>query len=311
MFTVIGEALLDMVQAEKGGGFVARPGGGPMNIAIGLRRLGHPTQLMARLSDGALGRLVREHVAANHLGLEASVSTSQQTTLAFASLDEEGRASYDFYVEGTADWGWTASELARLPATTRVLHTGSVVAALQPGADEVLALLARLHAAADVLTSYDPNMRPALVGQHAEAVARTERFVRASNVVKASDEDLDWLYPGVDHLEVLRGWTIGGAALAVMTRGPEGALAVTAHDDVIELPGLQIDVVDTIGAGDAFQSGLLSGLADGGWASPEAVHSLTRDGLHDVLDRAIRVAALTCQRAGADPPTRDELNDQP
>jgi fructokinase len=309
VFTVIGEALLDMVQSERGGAFVARPGGGPMNIAIGLHRLGHPTHLMARLSDGALGRIVRDHLEANGLPLGHCVTTSDQTTLAFASLDDTGRASYDFYVDGTADWGWTVAELDRLPATTQVLHTGSLATCVRPGADAVLSLFVRAHAGGSVLTSYDPNVRPALAGNHTDAVARVESFVAAAHVVKASDEDVGWLYPGRDPLEVLRMWTGHGPALAVLTRGPEGCVAVSAAGVTVEVPGQRVDVVDTIGAGDAFESGLLSGLADGGAAAPAKIASIGRDLLSDVLERAGRIAALTCRRAGADPPTRAELDE--
>jgi fructokinase len=308
LFTVIGEALLDMVQAEQRGHFVARPGGGPMNIAIGLHRLGHPTHLMARLSDGALGCLVRAHLEANGLPLDGCVTTSEQTTLAFASLDEVGRASYDFYVNGTADWGWSMAELSRLPATTRVLHTGSLATAIRPGADAVLSLFVRVHAGGQTLTSYDPNVRPALAGDHADAVARVESFVAAAHVVKASDEDVGWLYPDHDPLEVLRDWTGHGPALAVLTKGPEGCAAVTAAGDLVEVPAGPVRVVDTIGAGDAFESGLLSSLADSGLATPEKIGAIAPDTLRAVLHRAVRAAALTCQRAGADPPTRDELD---
>lgn len=307
MFTVIGEALLDMVQAEPGGAFAARPGGGPMNIAIGLHRLGHPTHLMARLSDGALGRIVRRHLEANGLPVDGCVTTSEQTTLAFASLDADGRASYDFYVNGTADWGWTVAELDRLPRTTEVLHTGSLATAIPPGAGAVLSLFVHTHAGGRLLTSYDPNVRPALAGGHADAVARVESFVAAAHVVKASDEDLAWLYPGRDPIELLREWTNYGPSLAVLTRGPEGCVAVTAGGDTVEVPGEQVSVVDTIGAGDAFESGLLSGLADAGLASPTTIGATRPDTLRGVLARAVRASALTCRRSGADPPTRAEL----
>jgi fructokinase len=309
VFTVVGEALLDMVQVERGGDFAARPGGGPMNIAIGLQRLGHPTELMARLSTGALGAIVREHVERNGVGLAAAVSTDEQTTLAFASLDEHGRATYDFYVHDTADWGWTITELDRLPPTTQVIHTGSLATAIEPAADAIASLLERLHDAGAVLTSYDPNVRPALVGSRTAAVTQVERLVRAAHVAKASDEDLGWLYPGIPAQDSLHRWSEMGPALVVMTRGPDGCVGLVSGGEPVPVPGRQVQLVDTIGAGDSFSSALLSGLADAGCATPATIGGVTSDVLERVLSRATLAAALTCQRAGADPPTRAELDE--
>ncbi len=308
MFAVLGEALLDMVQPEPGTTYIARPGGGPFNIAVGLRRLGHPTVLMARLSTGPLGVIVRDHARANDVDLSGCVETPDQTTLAFASLDDVGRASYDFYVLGTADWGWTPDELQHVPADTRVFHTGSLATALAPGADVVLDRMERLHGTGTCLLSFDPNVRPALAGPHDEAVRRVERFVTAAHVVKASDEDLEWLYPGADLLDVARQWAAHGPRLVVVTRGAEGCLAVTRGGSVLERPSLAVDVADTIGAGDSFESGLLSGLVDVGAVEPDAVSGLPDDALVGVLGRAVLTSAMTCERPGADPPTRAEYD---
>jgi len=308
VFAVIGEALIDMVQPEPGHTFVAQPGGGPLNIAIGLQRLGHPTEMMARFSSGSLGALVRRHAESNDLGLSASVTSDQPTTLAFATLDEHGHASYDFYVEGTADWGWTVDELAGLPGGSRVVHTGSVAAAISPGADHVLDLFARLRSEGDTVLSYDPNVRPALVGTRAEAVARAERFVAASHVVKASDEDLGWLYPGEDLDERLREWVRLGPEVVVMTRGADGCTGVTRNGHDCSIGGRSVTVADTIGAGDSFESGLLSGLADAGLLTPHALSAITREQLDAALERAVTVSSMTCERSGADPPTRAEYD---
>jgi fructokinase len=309
VFAVIGEALLDMVQPMPGGAFIARPGGGPMNIAVGLRRLGHPTALMARLSTGALGDLVRQHIEGNQLELATCVSTTDQTTLAFATLDEERRASYEFYVQGTADWGWTDDELGSLPPDAAAVHTGSLATFLAPGADAILARWQRWHAEGQLLLSFDPNVRPALVGLRAEAVSRVERFVAASHVVKASDEDLGWLYPDLALEKAVRRWAQLGPELVVMTRGADGCLAIRRGGGAaLERPGRPVAVVDTIGAGDAFESGLLSGIAHATEPRPGGVERLSDDDLLAVLDRAILVSALTCQREGADPPSREEYD---
>jgi fructokinase len=307
VFAVVGEALLDMVQPVPGGSYTAIPGGGPLNIAIGLQRLGCPTQMLARFSTGAMGKLVREHAERNGLGLDHSVWTDDPTTLAFASLDHAGRASYDFYVRGTADWGWTPDDLAAIPAGTQAAHAGSLAAFLQPGADVITDVWERESARGDMVLSFDPNIRPALVGERAAAVTRVERFVRASQVVKASDEDLAWLYPQTDSVDALERWASLGPSLVVMTRGPDGCLAYLADGNAVAVPGKRVDVVDTIGAGDSFEAGLLSGIAEMGWLVPGAIAGLDVDAVRRILDRAVTAASMTCQRVGANPPTREEL----
>lgn len=306
MFTVLGEALLDLVQPAPDGPYVARPGGGPLNIAVGLQRLGHETQLMARLSNRPLGAVVRRYAAQNGLTLDFSVDTPAPATLAFASLDEAGLATYDFYVAGTADWGWTDAELWALPTETRVLHTGSLAAAVGPGAEAILRRVERARAEGQMLISFDPNVRPDLVESRDQAVARVERFVAASHLVKASHEDLAWLYPGRQVDDVLTEWSASGPHVAVITGGADGCTARTSAAAEVRLPGIEVDVADTIGAGDAFMSGLLSGLADAGCLEPASVAELSPADLQGPLRQAIVVSALTCERTGADPPNRAE-----
>jgi fructokinase len=308
VFTVLGEALLDLVQTSQSSTYDARPGGGPLNIAVGLRRLGHPTSLMARLSTRPLGEVLRRHIDSNELMLDGSVDTDEPVTLAFASLDPSGRASYDFYVEGTADWGWTDAELARLPSGTTMLHTGSLAAAIEPGADAVLRLAQGLQAAGDVVVSFDPNVRPDLVGPRSAAVERVQRFVAAADIVKASDEDLAWLYPKRRPDDVLGEWSASGPRLVVLTRGADGCTARTFAGGEISLQGVEVAVEDTIGAGDAFMSGLLSGLADVQCLEPGRLAGVGDADLQSALQQALVVSALTCKRVGADPPTRSEYS---
>ncbi len=307
MFTVLGEALLDLVQPTPGGPYVARPGGGPLNIAVGLRRLGHPTHLIARLSERPLGQVVRRYASANGLDLSACVSTSEPPTLAFATLDEEGRAAYDFYVDGTADWGWTDDELGELPANTQAFHTGSLAAALEPGAGPVLRLVQRLRGAGGVLVSFDPNVRPDVIGTRAAAAQRAAEHVAAAHVVKASEDDITWLHPGRGVDDVLEQWATAGPDLVVVTRGADGCVARTSTGLRTETAGRQVQVVDTIGAGDAFMAGLLAGLADADCLSPGGLESLGVAELESALQQATVVAAITCERAGADPPTKADL----
>ncbi len=304
MCAVIGEALVDMVQVEPDGPYVAHPGGSPLNTAVGLQRLGHRTHLLARLSSRPLGESVWRHAVENGLDLTASVRSDGPATLAFVTLDDECQASYDFYVEGAVDWGWTDAELSRLPGAAAVVHTGSLAALLAPGAAALERLFARLHDEGGRLLSFDPNVRPAVAGDRAAAVVRVERFVASSDAVKVSSEDLSWLYPDDDPDGVLERWLALGPALVVMTAGSDGCKALTARGDELEVSGHQIAVTDTIGAGDAFASGLLSGLLDAGVVTPAALSLISADVATAVLRRATLVAALTCQRSGADPPTR-------
>jgi fructokinase len=250
-----------------------------------------------------LGRRIRQYAETCELDLSASVTTDDQATLAFATVDEHGRASYDFYVHDTADWGWTDDELAELSPSSQAVHTGSLAAALEPGASRIALWWEALAQQGRQLLSFDPNIRAALAGRREDAVRRVERMVASSHLVKASDEDLGWLYPDLDPVEAVRRWARLGPRLAVLTRGPDGCLGVGADLQAVEVAAPTISVVDTIGAGDAFQAGLLSGLAEAGRLSPSEIGPLTLVETRRVLERAVAVAALTCTRAGADPPT--------
>ncbi len=311
MVSVIGEALIDLVQQSKRDGgpsgadaaptFRALPGGSPFNVAIGLARLGQPATLQARLGRDAFGRQLRAHAQANGVDLKAAITAAEPTTLAIVGLDESGNATYDFYINGTADWQWTAEELAAAPPDEWV-HTGSLAAWTSPGAEVISAHLERLRADGTTVISFDPNVRPLLLGDRGDAARRIESLVALSDVVKASAEDLAWLYPDRTIDTVLREWHALGARLVVVTDGANGAHALTESGPV-QVPARAIDVVDTVGAGDAFMAGLINALLIHDTLSGD----LGSEAVSAVLAEAILVAALTCQRAGANPPTADEL----
>lgn len=317
MVYVIGEALIDLVLAPAAevrpgdrptgsAGCLAHPGGSPYNVAIGLARLGQPARLLARLSADAFGSLLRAHAAGNGVDLSLAVPASEPATLAVVSLDAEQNARYDFYRTGTADWQWTAAELDRLPAAAGWVHTGSLASWTAPGADLIEARLNDL--APGTVLSYDPNIRPALLAEHRPAVARIERLVALATVLKASAEDLAWLYPDVPIGDVLRRWRELGPELVVVTDGSRGAHAIAATGASWTVPGRPVRLVDTVGAGDSFMAGLINALARdgglapaGGWAMPGP------DRVRAAIEEASLVASLTCGRAGADPPTAAEL----
>ena len=302
VLVVVGEALIDLVPLGGNDQFQARPGGSPFNVAVGLARLGNRTALMARLADNAFGRVLRDHAAAEGIDLSSAPHAIEPTTLAVVSLDDLAQASYDFYFEGTADWQWTAAEIARLPVQTSVLHFGSIASWTEPGSVLLHDLATGARATGQVLVSYDPNVRPLLLGEPARARALVERSVGVSHVVKASTEDIEWLYPGVGSAHVGARWTELGADLVVITDGPEGAVAYRADQAPVGCAGRLVDVADTVGAGDAFTSGLLSALAQRGLHTPARVAQLSTADLSECLAEAVLVSSLTCERSGADPP---------
>jgi fructokinase len=304
MLTVLGEALIDLV-ADPDGRYTAHPGGSPLNVAVGLARLGHPTEFMARFSADGFGRTLRNHATGNGVRLSAAPRVTEPTTLAVVSLDEQGRAEYEFYLQGTADWQWNEPELEAMPPST-LFHTGSLASWIAPGAQRINDLTARLRAHGDTLLSYDPNFRPLLMADLEGARRLVERNVADTHIVKCSEEDLAHLYPDDSIDSVLDRWLELRTEIVVVTRGGDGAIARTRSGE-IERPGLTIDLVDTIGAGDAFMAGLISGFTDVGVLSPGDLADATESQLNAALDSATLVAALTCERAGAQPPTRKQF----
>lgn len=305
--TVIGEAIVDLVPGGEAGYFRACPGGSPYNVAVGLARLGHDTTLMARLADSALGRILRAHAATEGIDLGAAPAADEPATLAVVSLDSEGRASYDFYRDGTADWQWTAAEISRVPSSTAVLHFGSLASWTSPGAEHIAGLTRRLRARGDVLLSYDPNIRPRLLTDRDYGQRMVERSLRVAHLAKASSEDISWLYPGQTTGDVARHWLGLGVSVVVVTDGPNGADAYSEAGPPLHRPALAVEVADTVGAGDAFTAGLLGSFVRNGQHSPAEFGRLAAPLLSAALDDAILVAALTCQRPGADPPARAEF----
>jgi fructokinase len=303
VFVVVGEALVDLVGQRGSRTFVAHPGGSPANVALGLARLGDPVTLVTQLGADPFGEMVSTHLQASGVRVDGNPRPGTRTSLAVATL-AAGSATYDFRIE------WDVGDLGPLPADTRCLHTGSLATALAPGNERVVEFLERERRRGRVTISYDPNVRPALLGTPEQARPDIEHVVGLCHVVKVSDEDLAWLYPARADEDVARDWLGAGPGLVIVTRGAAGVLAVTAKA-VVEQPARPIELVDTVGAGDSFTAGLLDGLAGadllGGdrWKALAAVNEAL---LRSVLDEAGRVAAITCSRPGTDPPTRAELD---
>lgn len=307
MVTVIGEALIDLVQQarEPSGAarYVARPGGSPFNVAVGLARLGQQVTLAARLSSDAFGQQLRTHALSNGVDLWASVSAAEPSTLAVVGTDEHGNAQYSFYRHATADWQWTAAELARVDDTVDWVHTGSLASWIEPGATAIGGRLRSISRAGGIV-SFDPNVRPALMPERHAAIGRIEALIALADVVKASDEDVAWLYPGADLDAVLSRWADLGPSLLVITQGAAGARALQNGQAPFSVPGRQVSVVDTVGAGDAFMAGVINAVRRGG-VTPRR---LSQEQAAAAVAEAIVVATLTCERAGADPPTLAQLH---
>ncbi|GAC1329794.1 MAG: carbohydrate kinase [Mycobacteriales bacterium] len=283
----------------------ALAGGGPMNTAVTLARLGMPVALLARLSTDRFGHLLRAHLADSGVELGYAVTAGEPTTLALVDVGAGGGPTYSFYVEGTADWQWRTDELpATLPAEVLAVHAGSLALALAPSGAVLESLLAREQGRRTI--SLDPNVRPRLVGTQVEYRRRLERWVGLADLVKVSVEDLAWVYPDEPAETVAAWWRAVGVTLVVITDGAAGATAY-AGGEPVHVDGVPVAVVDTVGAGDSFTGALLDWLASNGRLAVGELPGIGSNELAAALAFAARVAALTCSRAGADPPRRGEL----
>jgi fructokinase len=304
---VAGEALVDLTPVVGAPELLYRPcpGGGPFNTAVGLGRLGVPTAFFGRLSTDSLGRLLAHRLDDAGVDLRHALRGPEPTPLALVSHGTDGAENeYSFYVEGTAERLVTPADLPTDLDGVRALHVGTLGLSLTPIA-VALELLVGRHAA-DVVVGFDPNVRPGLVADRASYVARLHRIAALADVVKVSEADAAWIAPDLGADGLAEQWRSAGAAVVVVTRGgagaeahgPQGRVAVPAHPTA---------VVDTVGAGDSFNAGLLAWLHDHDRLTKDAVRSLGPDDLADALRFASLVSAVTCSRAGADPPRRHEL----
>jgi fructokinase len=325
---VVGECLVDLAPASSGapsegsGGtgnvgawarqLVAMPGGGPANISVGLARLGVPTAFAGRFSRDGFGPWLRSYLVANGIDLALSVEADEDATLALVTLDDQGRAAYTFYGPGTSDWQWKAGELPDLTASEHAslgaVQTGSIALTLEPGAEVLAEWLADIRRAGRALVSFDPNIRPSLIGDLSAYRERLPGVISSSHIVKASDEDIEVLYPGETAPDVADKWLSEGVSLVVITQGALGATAFHASGARAQWAPPHIEVADTIGAGDSFSAGLLAYFAKTGLLDPAGLATLGEGHLHDAIAQAVSASALTCTRPGADPPTMQELD---
>lgn len=297
---IAGEALTDIV-VDADGGRREHPGGSPLNVAVALARLGHDAHLLTAIGEDERGAAIRAHVEHSGVHLTPGAVQTGRTSTAEAVLNVEGAATYTF------DLSWDPDP-SGLPDGLDAVHTSSIAAVMDPGAATLTALLREARDASTI--SYDPNARPSLMGTPENVRARIEENIALADVVKASDEDVAWLYGTDDVEDVVASWRERGPALTVLTRGGEGAVGFAASGRVQVAP-VAVDVVDTVGAGDTFSAGILDALAAKGLLGGQRRTELAEipsDDLATVLRRAAALAAITVSRAGANPPWSHELS---
>ena len=311
-FVVCGETLIDLVQSDAATSdshsstWLALSAGGPMNSAVALGKLGRDTHFLGRISRDAFGRQLRQHILEANVKLDLATESSQATSIAVVSLDEQGVASYTFHFNDTANFGWQVDDLPVLNSDDW-LHIASLSCVVSPGAEVLLDWMHDVTAG----ISYDINVRPTVITDPDAYWSKVQPWLRMvgrrGGIVKASDEDIKFLAKAAsssageseaDPVELAGRWVEQyGLGLAVITLGPGGGAAVELGGDITRVPGFPTKVVDTVGAGDTFMAGFLDGYVK------------LRLGIEGSLERGAAAAAIVCSRRGAQPPTEAEVDD--
>jgi fructokinase len=290
---VCGEVLIDILPT----GPVV--GGGPANTAKALARLGYDVDFIDGISSDAFGVSARKELSRDGVGLALSMASDKPTCTATVTLDSKGSASYEFLIDGTATFDFNN---AWLPDPERlkpsVLHIGTLVTIIEPGASVLFDWAVKVGEFTPIV--FDPNIRPSVMGDRQKYAAAVEKWVSISSVVKVSDDDIKWLYPEETLDVVAHRWIAAGVNCVVITRGAHGLIGFTANG-MEEVDGVKVEVVDTVGAGDTVGAIVVEGIIQ------HSVHGLEGHVLNAVLHKAAIAAAITCSRAGAQPPRTHEL----
>ena len=297
---VCGEALIDLIPVEPGSEQrIAIPGGGPANTAHALARLDIATEFIGGLSDDQYGQRMRAEFIAGRVGLTFTPEHQLPTCLAIVSIALDGGATYEFKIDGTATFAFAAKNLPD-PKVIKAdaIYIGTLGTIIEPGASILKDWILQAKECAPMI--YDPNIRSSVISDRSRYQEVVKNWVALSNVVKASEDDLAWLYPDSDPLEIARSWVALGVELVVISKGENGIVGVTENQEVL-IPGVQVDVIDTVGAGDTVGAVLVEALVEFG------LEKLTSELLSHTLHRAALAASITCSRLGANPPTKAEL----
>ena len=294
---VTGEVLIDLI--PEGADHKPIVGGGPANTATALAKLGIDTHFIDGISSDQYGQMAKDELVTAGVKLDYVKYSDKPICLAIVSLSESGSATYEFVIENTATFDFTLDWLPN-PQTDRpsLLHIGTLATVIEPGASVLFDWAQSVARVAPIV--FDPNIRPAVISDRAQYVAQVERWVAISSAVKVSDEDIKWLYPGLEIDQVVNNWLKKGPSLVVVTYGDKG-LAGYREDENVSVDSVKVKVADTVGAGDTVGAVLVEAIAKDGLAS------LTGSRLETMLKRAAKAAAITVSRVGANPPTSEEL----
>jgi fructokinase len=305
MIISLGEGLIDFI-SQSDLDFKGHPGGSPLNCSVSIARQGVKVQYLGRLSTDLFGERLLSHLKANQVGTDLVVRTDDNSTLSFIQKQNDGSAAYAFFAHETADILWDQKELdsIRLPSETRIIHFGSISLTQEPCG----ALLANflMNRCSEYLLSFDPNIRPSLVADRGVYMKRFEDLCSISGLVKLSDEDLSWLYPGVSREEAVKMILDLGAGLVALTEGAEGARLFT-NKMTVSCALFGLPVVDTIGAGDTFHGALLAYLHKKKIFSKSELSELDHQELSALGNYANKAAGINCNRKGANPPTVQDM----
>ncbi|UUV07943.1 carbohydrate kinase [Ruegeria sp. YS9] len=308
MILCCGEALIDMISEPTVSGalgFVPHTGGAVLNTAVAMGRLGVPVGMLTGLSSDMFGQQLIDALKASHVDTTHVIISDRPTTLAFVQLSE-GHATYSFVDENTAGRMLLPEDMPdQLPAVS-ALYLGGISLACEPCADAYAALLDR-HGS-DRAVMLDPNIRPGFIKDQTRFRARLNRMISQADIVKVSDEDLDWIIPGAESEDAKASVLLqAGPSVVIVTRGSDGAHGYLADGSEVSVPVKPVEVVDTIGAGDTFNAGVLTGLSRAGHLTKSGLRGLTAESLQAAMELGADVAAVTVSRAGAEPPWAHEL----
>jgi fructokinase len=305
---VIGEALVDVVYGINGE-IKNIPGGSPANTAVALARLGTKTYMKARTSSDQFGTEIRNYLTNQNVNLDYSLVVDSPSSVIDAVIQKDGSAKYEANLNGAADYGWTFAELNQeIDRDIQIIQLGSLTSYVEPGATNVEKWFAQLRQSDKYLLTFDPNIRHPLDGQNEKDVRnRAKRLASLSHVVKASDEDLNWIFSNDNPKDSAINIIKSGASLVFVTLGKKGAFVVNKELEIIEVPAKEIEVIDTIGAGDTFAAALITQLLANSWINENELEKLKTTDLTAILTNCALAATITCSRQGANPPHRLEV----
>jgi len=322
MIICCGEALIDMVRVPVPGlgeGFLPLAGGSPYNTAIAIGKLGVPVKFLGRFSKDFFGEILVKRLRDSHVSEDLLIRGSQNSTLAFVKLEKAKEPQYVFYTEGTADRSFSTTDLpTKLPEDTRCILFGSISMTMEPIASAIEALILRegTRKSADQMDgapiiSFDPNIRPFMIKDKGVYIERLEKWVAAATIAKISSADFEYIYPKLTLEQSLQKTLAMGPRLVISTLGAKGAVALLRRNDGsvirVNVPGIEVQVADTIGAGDTFHGAFLAWLEMKGKMSRSALAGLSENDLYNALFFANKAASIVCSRQGAEPPTRREV----